>query len=203
MDLAPILVPRPDYQQHSTNMEMKSSRLVIVGLAAMLAALIAPPRAQAEIKLNELAGEWSGNGTDRDSPLASMQKTSCRSKIQSDPRRVKNEIVCSGDSGARKTIELQIRLDGDNITGELIQTQTTGREPPVVRKGSVSGRRTGDSADMQIQFSGFMPSAVAKLVIINPSSYSIRVTSMGASLMDVTFKKTGPANQPVQPGQAR
>jgi hypothetical protein len=174
-----------------------------IGLVAVLAACIGSRPAGAEMKLTELEGEWSGSGTDRDSPFESIRKTSCRSKIRSDSRRMNNEIVCSGESGSRKTIQLQITMDGDKISGDLVQTQATGREPPATRRGSVSGHRTGDSADMQIQFSGLMPNAAAKFILINPLSYSLRVTTLGTSLMDVTFKKLGPANQAAQPGQAQ
>jgi hypothetical protein len=95
---------------------------------------------------------------------------------------------------------LQITMNGNQITGDLVQTTAT--QPPTVRKGSVSGRSAGDAADMQINFSGFMmPSGTAKLVVLNQSSYSIKVTAMGASLMDVTFKKVGQPAHASQAGQ--
>jgi hypothetical protein len=173
-------------------------RLLKVALLAVLAAWIIPRPVQAETKLSELEGEWSGSGTERDSPFASSQKTTCRSKIRSDSQRMSNEIVCSGPSGARKTIQLQITMQGTQISGDLVQTQATSK-----MMGSVSGRRTGDSADMQVQFSGLMPSATAKFVVINPTTYSLHVSSMGASLMDVTFKKVGATGQAAQPSPAR
>ena len=179
---------------------MTLTKLVKIGLAAVLVTWIASCPAGAQINPSEFAGEWSGSGTDRDSPFESMRKTSCRSKIRSDLHRMSNEIVCYGQSGARKTIHLQITVDGNQITGDLVQTNAT--QPPVVRKGSVFGRSTGDSADMQIQFPGLMPSATAKFIVINPLSYSLRVAAMGAPLMDVTFKKLGQTNQPNQTSQA-
>ncbi len=177
---------------------MRVMRLLKVGLLAVLVAWIIPRPAGAEMKLSDFEGEWSGDGTDRDLPFASLQKSSCRSKIRSDVHRMSNEIVCSGPSGSRKTIQLQITMQGDQISGDLVQTQATG-----TMKGSVSGRRRGDSADMQIQFPGLMPSATAKLVVINPSSYTLRVATMGTSLMDVTFKKIGATGQAAQPGPGR
>lgn len=171
-------------------------RLFKIGLLAVLVAWITPRPVAAEMNLSDLEGEWSGGGTDRDSPFAALQKSSCRSKIRSDAHRMNNEIVCSGPSGSRKTIQLQITMQGDQISGDLVQTQASG-----TMKGLVSGRRRGDSADMQIQFSGLMPGATAKFTIINHSSYTLRVATMGASMMDVTFKKIGATGQQAVPAQ--
>jgi hypothetical protein len=179
---------------------MRLTQFANIGVALSLMTWIGSCPASAEIKPSEFAGEWSGSGTDRDSPLESLQKTSCRSKVRSEGNRMSNEIVCSGQSGVRKTIQLQITMNGNQITGDLVQTTAT--QPPTVRKGSVSGHSAGDAADMQINFSGFMmPSGTAKLVVLNQSSYSIKVTAMGASLMDVTFKKVGQPAHASQAGQ--
>jgi len=172
---------------------MKLSNFVNVGFAIVVMTWIGSCSASAQIKPSEFAGEWSGSGTDRDSLFASPQKTSCRSKIRSEGNRMINEMVCSGPSGVRKTMQLQITVNGNQITGDFVQT--TGTQPPEVRKGSVSGRSTGDSADIQFNFSGMMPSASGKLTLLNPSSYSIKMAAMGTSVMDVTFKKAG------QPGR--
>jgi hypothetical protein len=193
-----LRTPAPAKRTNQARTTMGVMRLLKVGLLAVLVAWIIPRPAGAEMNLSDLEGEWSGGGTDRDSPFASLQKSSCRSKIRSDVHRMSNEIVCSGPSGSRKTIQLQITMQGDQISGDLVQTQATG-----TMKGSVSGRRRGDSADMQIQFSGLMPSATAKFIVINPSSYTLRVATMGTSMMDVTFKKVGAAGQAAQPGPAR
>jgi hypothetical protein len=179
---------------------MTLTKIATFGIAAVLLTWAAPSQAGAQMKLSEYAGEWSGSGTDRDSPFASMQKTNCRSKIRSDQHRTSIEIICSGPSG-QKTMHIQMALDGDRITGELVQTHSAPQQQPVVRKGSVIGRKSADSAEMQVQFSAFM-SGTAKFTAINPSSYSLKVTAMGASLMDVTFKKVGPANQANQVSQA-
>jgi hypothetical protein len=179
---------------------MKPSKLANAGVAMALMTWIGSCPASAQIKPGEFAGEWSGSGTDRDSPFESLQKTSCRSKVRSEGNRMNNEIVCSGQSGVRKTMLLQITVNGNQIAGDLVQTTAT--QPPTVRKGSVSGRSTGDSADMQVNFSGFMmPSGTAKLVVLNQSSYSIKVVAMGTLLMDVTFKKIGQPTHTSQAGQ--
>jgi hypothetical protein len=185
---------------------MIPTKLAKVALAAAVVAWIAPCTAKAEGKLSELEGEWSGSGTDRSTPFESMQKTSCQSKIRSDQHRMSNEIVCVLASGVRKTMHMQAALDGGQIKGELVQTQTRPREATQSRKGLVSGRRTGDAADIQIQFSGMTPTATVKFVAHNASSYSLRVSALGAQMMDVTFKRVGQpaqAKQSDQPTQAK
>jgi hypothetical protein len=173
---------------------------MMVAVAAVVV-WVAPCAAKAESKLSELEGEWSGSGTDRDTPFESMQKTSCKSKIHSDERRLSNEIVCMTSSEVHKTMHLQIALDGAQIKGDFVQTLTRLRESTQMRKGVVSGRRTGDAADIQIQFGGLTPTATVKFIVLNPSSYLIRVAALGSQLMDVTFKRIGPPAQASQSGQ--
>jgi hypothetical protein len=179
---------------------MTLTKIATIGIAAVLLTWAASSPAGAQMMLSKYAGEWSGSGTDRDSPFASMQKTTCRSKIRSEHDRTSIEITCSGPSG-HKTMHIQMALDGNRITGELVQTHSAPQQQPVVRKGSVIGRKFADSAEMQVHFSAFM-SGTAKFTAINPSSYSLKVSAMGASLMDVTFKKVGPPNQADQISQA-
>lgn len=179
---------------------MTLTKITRCGFAAVLLTWIASGPAGAEMKLSEYAGEWSGSGTNRDSPFESMYKTSCRSKIRSDQHHMIIEMVCSGPSG-QKTMHIQMAFDGNRITGELVQTHSAPQQQPVVRKGSVTGRKLADSAEMQVQFSAFM-SGTAKFIAINPSSYSLQVTAMGVSLMDVTFKRVVPPNQANQTSQA-
>jgi hypothetical protein len=176
-----------------TEVAMKLSNFVNVGFAIVVMIRICSCPAIAQIKPSSLAGEWSGSGTERESLFGPMQKTSCRSKIRSEVNRMNNEMVCSAQSGVRRTMQFQITLNGNQITGDFISTTAT--QPPEVKKGSVSGYSAGESADMQFNFSAMMPSAAFKLVVLNPSSYSIRMTAMGTSVMDVTFKKIG------QPGR--
>jgi hypothetical protein len=175
---------------------MKLSNFVNLGFAIVVMTCIGSWPASAQIKPSELAGEWSGSGTQRDSLFGSPQKTSCRSKIRSEGNRMINEMVCSGQSGVKRTMQFQITMNGNQVTGDFVSTTAT--QPPEVRKGSVSGRSAGDSADMQFNFSGMMPSAAVKLVVLNPSSYSITMAAMGTSVMDVTFKKIG---QPARTSQ--
>jgi hypothetical protein len=174
---------------------MTSTRLMNVLAALILWAWVVPCTAGPDVRLSELEGEWSGSGTDRDTPFQSMQKATCQSKIRADQRRMSNEIVCTMQSGVRKKLQMQVTLDGNQLTGDLVQTRTAPREPIKTRKGSVLGTRTGNSADVQIQFAGLTPTARSRLTLLNPSSYSIRVEALGALIMDVTFNRVGTPKQ--------
>ena len=77
--------------------------------------------------MGELEGEWSGSGTERDTPFQSMQKTTCQSKIHADQNRMSNEIVCTMQSGVRKTTHTQVTLEGNRLTGSVFQTRTVPR----------------------------------------------------------------------------
>jgi hypothetical protein len=117
-----------------------------VGIAVALAAWIVSFPARAEIKLTELNGEWNGSGTDRDTPFESLQQTSCQSRIRADLRRMTSEIVCSGRAERHKVIQLTVVLDGNQITGELVQTSTTAGGAATVQQGISIGsqdRRCG------------------------------------------------------------
>src|SRR5438874_2176751 len=127
---------------------MTSTRLMNVVGAVILLACTFPCTAGAEGKMSELDGEWSGSGTERDTPFQSMQKTTCQSKIRADHRRMSNEIVCTMESGVRKTMHMQVTLEGTRLTGDLVQTRTVPREPIQMRKGSVLGSRIGNSANV-------------------------------------------------------
>jgi hypothetical protein len=170
-------------------MSKTPARHLRVGMAAVLAAWIVSFPAAAEIKLTELDGEWKGSGTDRDTPLESLQQTSCQSKNRADLRRMSSEIVCSGQAKLHKVIQLTVTVEGNQIVGDLVQTSTTAGGMATVRKGSVSGRRTGDAAVLQVRFPGLTPNATVNLILNNPSSYSIQAASLGAILMDVTFNR--------------
>jgi hypothetical protein len=178
---------------------MTSTKLIKVLAATIALAWVVPCPAGAEGKMSDLEGEWSGSGTERDTPFESPEKATCQSKVRADQRRMSNEIVCIKQSGARKTMHMQVTLDGTRLSGDLVQTRTLPRQPTQSRKASVLGTRVGNSADVQIQFGGLMPTARSRLTVHNASSYSLRVEAMGAVMMDMTFKRVGPPKEANQP----
>jgi len=183
---------------------MTPTRLMNVLGAVVLLAWCVPCPAGAEGSMGELEGEWSGSGTERDTPFQSMQKTTCQSKIHADQNRMSNEIVCTMQSGVRKTMHTQVTLEGNRLTGSVFQTRTVPREPMQSRKGSVRGIRTGNSAETEVQFPGLMmPTARSHLTVHDASSYSIRVEALGAVLMEVKFKRVGAPKEANQVSQSQ
>jgi len=165
---------------------------LLAAVAVVVAVSIAPLTAGAETKLTDFNGEWRGSGSDRNSPLESLQPTSCQNTIRADLRRMNGEMTCDGQAGLRKVIHLAITVDGDRFAGTVTQRTTTrgGNAPPSVLNGTVSGRKTETTATFQVRWSGLLPSTTVALKLLNPSSYSMHVTSLGITMMDVTFNRT-------------
>jgi hypothetical protein len=159
-------------------------------IAVVLAAWVTPLSAVAESKLTDLNGEWRGSGTDRDSPFENFQETICRTKIKADESHMNSVMICEGQQGLKKVVRLTVTLDGDKFTGDVDQTTLTrGDKTPDVDKGTVSGQKIKDTANLQIRFPGLMPNATVALVLRNPSSYTMHVSSLGSTIMNVTFSK--------------
>jgi hypothetical protein len=172
---------------------LRLSRWLKRGIVGVIVASVAPFAADAQTKLTDLTGDWQGVGTERNSPLESAQPTTCHSKIRSAANHMTNETVCNGQSGLHRVSRLTITLDGDEITGVLDQTSAAGpgASSPMVLKGTVAGRRIDDVATLQIRFPGLMPNATITLKVISPSSYSVQGSTLGISMMDVTYTRVG------------
>jgi hypothetical protein len=64
-----------------------------------------------------------------------------------------------------------------------------GGTTPEVLKGSVLGQRAKDTVNLRIRLPGLLPNAAVDLVLRNPSSYTMHVSSLGFTTMNVTFNK--------------
>ena len=170
---------------------MKPSQGLAAGILILLVSGAVLYPARAETKLTDFDGQWQGSGQDRDLPFESMQRTSCQMTINADLRRMNSVTICSGEAGLDKIIQLAITLSGETFSGNLTQKTTMrGDETSVsVLNGSVSGRKTDNTATFQVSFPGLIPNAEVTLKLISPSSYSMRATTLGSALMEVTFNK--------------
>jgi hypothetical protein len=171
---------------------MKPSECLAAGILVLLASATASYPAGAETRLTDLDGQWSGSGQDRDLPFEPMQQTSCQTTNTADLRRMSSMTVCRGEAGLDKVIQLTITLSGETFSGNLTQKTTMrGDDTSVsVLNGSVSGHRIDSTATFQITFPGLVPNATVILRLISPSSYSMKATTLGSAMMDVTFNKT-------------
>jgi hypothetical protein len=165
-----------------------------VSVLVLLALGLASGYARAETKLTDFNGTWQGNGTDRNTPLESSQQTHCRASINADVVRMGAHILCNGAAGLTKVIQLNITLARDAFSGTLSQKATTrgsgARESDL--GGSVTGHKTDKTADFTVSFPGLTPSVSVVLTLISPGSFSMRATTLGGQLMDVTFRRSSP-----------
>jgi hypothetical protein len=162
----------------------------VTAIAAVLAVWVTPFSAVAQTKLTDLNGEWRGSGIDRDSPFENFQKTICHTKIEADESHMNSVTVCDGQQGLHKVMRLTVTLSGDEFTGSVSQTTLArGDTTPDVVKGSVLGRRVKDAVNLRVRLPGLMPNSAVALVLRNPSSYTMHVSSLGITMMNVTFSK--------------
>ena len=157
---------------------------------AMVTWIVLPSAAVAETKLSDFNGEWRGNGTDRNTPLQSTQPTNCRMRIQADLRHLNSETTCIGQAGLHKVLHLSITLDGDQFTGDASQTSTVTNGAANVLNGTVIGHKADEMASLQVRFAGLTPSATVVLRRLDPSTFSMVITSLGLALTNVKFDRS-------------
>ena len=172
---------------------MKMSSAPTVAIASvLLGPWISPFTARAESNLTVLNGDWRGSGTDRSSPFESQQRTKCQSNNRADEVQIISHTVCTGETGLHKVSDLKITLNGNKIAGTLGETATfPGNASPRILKGTVSGIRTGDTATLTISFPGLLPSATVIFKLVSSSSYSMQASTLGVSMMQVTYTRAG------------
>src|SRR4051812_15517124 len=155
--------------------------------------------AAAETKLTDFNGEWRGAGQDRDSPLQSLQDTTCQNAVRAGPLRMNSEMTCERKSGVRKTIRMNIMLEGDQLSGRINQrTSEPGKEDSVIG-GTLTGKKTDNTATFTVSWKGPTPNATVNLKLNDPTSYSMRVTALGLTFMDAAFSRRTDRAPPRQP----
>ncbi|HEV3159590.1 MAG TPA: hypothetical protein VGZ89_06355 [Xanthobacteraceae bacterium] len=157
-------------------------------IVVVMVAWIFLPSAAAETKLSEFNGEWRGSGTDRSTPF-NAQPTNCRMKIQADLSHMSSETICIGQAGLHKVLRLTITLDGAQFTGDASQTSTVTNGTSEVLHGTVVGHKSDEVASIEVRFPGLTPNATVALRRLDPSTFNMHITSLGLTLMDVTFNK--------------
>jgi hypothetical protein len=166
-------------------------RLLKAVALALPVFLTAGSLARAETKMSDLNGEWRGAGSDRDLPIQSLHPTSCRNVIRADQRNMTSEMTCQGPDGARKAVRLVVTMEGNRFAGTVSQTITpagSSRPNPSIN-GTVTGSRVQDAAQFRVSWSGLLPNTTVALNLTNQSTYSMVVSSLGATMMNVTFNR--------------
>ncbi len=148
--------------------------------------------ARAEIKMTEMNGEWHGIGTSRELPVQSLEPTSCKAVMRADQHNMACDMACEGRSGLHKTIVLRAILDGERLAGSVSQRVTAaGGGAPAELNGTLTGHREGDTASFVVRWSSWQPSTTVALTLSNPNSFSMRVSALGITMMDVAFVRDG------------
>lgn len=145
--------------------------------------------AAAAVKLPELNGSWQGSGTDRATPLQTAQHTRCHATIRATDTSLNQEMTCAGDAGLHKTIRLAVRLSGNAISGTLTQTSAARGEAPATLRGSVTGSRTDNAANLRVNFGGLMPTVSVALNMNSASAFSLHASTFGGTLMQVSLSR--------------
>jgi hypothetical protein len=146
--------------------------------------------AAAETKLTDFNGEWSGTGQDRDSPLQALQDTTCRNAVRATPKRMHIEMTCERGSGVRKTVRMNVTLQGDRLIGRINQRISQPGKEDAVIGGTLAGKKGNGSANLTVSWKGPTPSTMVSLNLDTATSYSMKVTALGLTFMDATFKRT-------------
>ena len=173
---------------------MNVTRYITAGGAATLVIfLFVTSAGAAAAKLTDFNGSWNGIGTDRASPLEVSQPTSCHASIRADETTLNDEIICEGKAGLRKVISLTVHVSNNRISGTLTQTSTTrgSKSSPTTLQGSVSGTRTDNAANFQVQFGGLIPTVTVALTLNSRSSFFMQAGTFVGTLMEVNFDRAG------------
>ena len=146
--------------------------------------------AGAETKLSDFTGEWSGRGQDRDLPLASWEPVTCRDAIRADSKQLHSEMTCERKSGVRKVVTMTVTLEGNQLSGKITRKVAKPGQPDDVINGTVSGTRIDDTANLLVRWEGATPNTTIALKLTTPTSFSLQATVLGASMFDLTFRRT-------------
>jgi hypothetical protein len=81
-------------------------------------------------------------------------------------------------------------LHGNRFVGRVSQTISIADGSRATEMtGSLSGEKINDTANFPVRWSGLWPNATVAIKPHNLTSYSIHVSSLGFTIMDVTFKR--------------
>jgi hypothetical protein len=164
-----------------------------LSLAIAVAGWMALTPAGAQTKLTEFNGEWLGGGTDRNTPLASAQKTQCQTSVTADLTHLTSDMACKGEAGLNKRVRVSVAFTNSRFTGTAQQTSAAegSRAAPERLDGTVTGNRNGDITTFDVRFPGLTPSARVLLELTSPTSYTMTVSTLGAILTKVDFHRPG------------
>jgi len=146
--------------------------------------------AAAETRLSDFTGEWSGRGEDRDLPLTSMEAVTCQNGIRASARRLNSRMTCERKSVVRNAVNMTVTLEGNQLNGKITRKVTRPGKPDDVITGTVSGTKSDNAADLLVHWEGATPNTTIALKLTSTASYSMQATALGATMMDLAFRRT-------------
>jgi hypothetical protein len=161
-------------------------RLLVLTCSLLLALQAA---ADAEASLTDYNGSWTGQGQDRDMPFQSLQATECRARVSNDATHMNATIVCNGVEGLHKRMRVSLAFADGSYTGNSEMTSSGPGRDPVRRAGKVSGEGTVELANLTVTFPGLLPNASVVLRRTSPTSFTMKVTTLGSTLTDLEFRR--------------
>jgi hypothetical protein len=175
-------------------------RRILLAFSLLLLASLA----HAETPLASLNGGWSGSGTDRATPFQTLQPAQCRMQINASATRLNSTSTCDGAGGLKKELKMAVTFSGSEFTGTVEQVSRQGNSEPTIYSGKITGQRTGDRAELTATFPGFTPTVYVSLELTSQAAMAMKVTTLGATLTDVTYQRPANARQETRaPHQAR
>jgi hypothetical protein len=168
---------------------MNGVQTAAIGMTLVAALFSASPLNAADTApqtIAALAGEWSGDGTDRNSAAEQATPVSCRASNNTNGDTIHIKMSCDGAAG-REDITARLKVDRAVVSGSM-----TRKSPdlPFTVSGSVSGRTNGTAATFDVR-AFFKTRARITVALLSRSLYRLLVTDpeAGTTLMKVTFRK--------------
>jgi hypothetical protein len=145
--------------------------------------------ASAETPLTALNGGWSGSGVDRATPFQTLQPAQCRMQINASATQLNSTSSCDGAGGLKKELKMVVTFAGSDFAGTVQQVSRQSGGEATVYAGQITGQRIGDRAELTAVFPGFTPNVYVSLELSSRSAMAMKVTTLGATLTDVTYQR--------------
>ena len=105
-------------------------------------------------------------------------------------------MTCERKSGVRNAVQMTVTLEGDQLSGKISQglaAGPAGRRDERRRVGNENGRR----GEPLVRWQGATPTnTTITLKLTTPASYSMQADALGATMMDLAFRRTSMERPP-------
>jgi hypothetical protein len=110
-------------------------------------------------------------------------------RINASATQINSTSSCEGAGGLKKRLEMEVTFAGGDFSGTVRQVSRQSGGEATVYAGKVTGQRTGDRAELMAVFPGFTPNVYVSLELSSSNAMAMKVTTLGATLTDVTYQR--------------